>query len=66
MKAQDIKALSLEELKEKLAELKSNMAKTKLNHAISTIENPLSIRGNRRDIARVSTELTKRKNAEKK
>ena len=66
MKAQEIKDSSIEELNQKLAELKGNLAKTKLNHAISAIENPLSIRASRRDIARISTELSKRKNAEKK
>jgi ribosomal protein L29 len=37
-----------------------------LNHAISPVENPAVIRANRRNIARLLTEVNNRKKASKK
>jgi large subunit ribosomal protein L29 len=48
-----------------MKEEKANFVKLKLNHAISPIENPIKIRDNRKVIARLSTELTKRIKATK-
>ena len=60
MKKEDIKELTTEELKARLAEEKSLYAKMKINHAISAIENPMKIRTTRRGIAQINTELAKR------
>jgi large subunit ribosomal protein L29 len=65
MENKDIIALSTVELQSKMKEEKANFVKLKLNHAISPIENPIKIRDNRKVIARLSTELTKRIKATK-
>ena len=67
MKKEDIKELTTEELKARLAEEKVLYGKMKINHTISSIENPMKIRTTRRGIAQIHTELTKRmKNSEAK
>ena len=58
-------ALSTVELQARMKEEKAVFSKLKLNHAISPIENPIKIRDSRKDIARLSTELTKRIKATK-
>ena len=60
MKQSEIKELTTQELEERLVEEKTNLVKMKLAHNISPLENPMSIRATRRDIARVSSELRKR------
>lgn len=60
MKQSEIKELTTQELEERLVEEKANLVKMKLAHNISPLENPLSIRATRRDIARVSSELRRR------
>ena len=62
MKKQEVKELSIEELKEKLAEYKKQHADLKIAHAVTPLENPLLIRKVRRTAARLATELTKREN----
>ncbi len=64
MKNSEIKGLSIDELKAKLAEEKENLAKLKFAHAISSIENPRRIAGVRKNIARLSTALTSETNAQ--
>ena len=61
MKASEIKELTTQELEEKLVEEKANLAKQRLTHTVSQLENPLNIRHTRRDVARISTELRRRK-----
>lgn len=63
MKKEDIKELTNEELKLRLAEEKALYVKMKMNHAISPIENPMKIRIVRRGIALINTELTNRQKA---
>ena len=60
MKQSEIKDLSAAELQEKLSQTKKTYSDLKMAHAISPIENPLQIRGVRRTVARLTTELTKR------
>lgn len=60
MKQSEIKNLSAAELQEKLGQAKKTYADLKMAHAISPIENPLQIRGARKAVARLATELTKR------
>jgi large subunit ribosomal protein L29 len=60
MKQSEIKDLSAAELQEKLGQTKKMYADLKMAHAISPIENPLQIRGIRKSVARLVTELTKR------
>jgi large subunit ribosomal protein L29 len=56
----DLKGLSEQELKEKISEEQLRLKKITFSHAITPIENPMSIRGLRRQIAQLKTELRKR------
>lgn len=58
MNKAEIKNLSVEDLKVKLAEARATYSKLKLAHKISPIENPIQIRDLRKNIARLETELT--------
>jgi large subunit ribosomal protein L29 len=60
MKQSEIKELSLTDLNEKLGALQKNYTDLKMAHAITPLENPLQLRGLRRTVARIATELTKR------
>ncbi|MEN1785731.1 MAG: 50S ribosomal protein L29 [Bacteroidota bacterium] len=60
MKQAEIKALSVEELQQKLAELRKEHADLKMAHAVTPLENPMQIRKVRRTVARLATELTKK------
>ena len=62
MKQVDIKDLSVDDLTEKLQEQKDTLSKMKLSHSVSPIENPMQIKQVRRTVARLNTELRKRKN----
>ncbi len=62
MKQSEIKELSVEELREKVADYKKQHADLKMAHAVTPLENPLQIRNTRRTLARLATELTKREN----
>jgi len=66
MATNEITGLSDQDLEIKIREEKAAMNKTLLNHAISPVENPSKIRVSRRNIARMITELNKRRNADKK
>ena len=57
MKYEEIKALSLGELKDRMATEKENLQKLKFAHAISPIENPMRIRETKKLVARLATEL---------
>ncbi len=57
MKNSEIKALTLEELNEKINTEVSSLQKLNFAQAISPIENPMKIRQSRRLIARLKTEL---------
>lgn len=61
IKQDDIKELSTGELKSRLAEEKALLIKLRMSHAVSPVENPIKIRSVRKGIARMETELTKRK-----
>ena len=63
MKNSEILELSTEELVARVNEERANLTKLKFAHAVSTIENPTRITKVRKDIARLNTELIKRKAA---
>jgi large subunit ribosomal protein L29 len=65
MANKEIKGLSDQELMDRISEEKAALNKMMLNHAISPVEHPSKIRENRRNIARMITEATKRKKASK-
>ncbi len=60
MKQSEIKELSVEELKEKLADYKKQHEDLKMAHSVTPLENPMQIKSTRRTVARLATELTKR------
>ncbi|HRK52465.1 MAG TPA: 50S ribosomal protein L29 [Cyclobacteriaceae bacterium] len=57
MKNAEIKAYTVDELKEKIGSEKEALRKLKFAHQISSIENPLKIQETRRLVARLKTEL---------
>lgn len=57
MKASELKELSLEELKHKLADLIQELFNLRFQHATDQLENPMRLRQTRCDIARVKTVL---------
>jgi len=61
MKNSEILELSTEELVARVSEERNNLTKLKFAHTVSAIENPIRITRVRKDIARLNTELTKRK-----
>lgn len=52
-----IHGMNEQDLKARLEEDKQRLKKLEFAHAISPLENPMTIRGLRRDIARLKTEL---------
>lgn len=62
MKANEFHSLSDAELSKKLKDLKSELFNLRFRHASNQLENPLSIRVCKRDIARVNTEIRARQN----
>jgi large subunit ribosomal protein L29 len=62
MKAADLRNMSVSDLLEKVSEEKAQMAKMKFGHTIAGTENPMLLRAKRREIARMQTVLTEKKN----
>ncbi len=60
MKQSEVKELSLAALQEELGKAKKAYSDLKMAHTISPLENPIQLRGLRRTVARIATELTKR------
>ena len=60
MKQSEVKELSLAALQEELVKAKKAYSDLKMAHTISPLENPIQLRGLRRTVARIATELTKR------
>lgn len=58
-----ISDLSVTDLKARIQEDKLRLKKLEFAHAISPLENPMSIRGLRREIARLTTILKKKEMA---
>jgi len=63
VKAQEIRAMSSEELEKKLKELKSELFNLRFQHAINQLDNPHRIGDVKKDIARVMTVLREKKEA---
>jgi large subunit ribosomal protein L29 len=55
-----IHGMNEQDLSARLEEDRQRLKKLEFAHAISPLENPMTIRGLRRDIARLKTELKKR------
>jgi large subunit ribosomal protein L29 len=61
MKNSELIELTDKELNERLDNEKDYLLRLKLNHAISPLDNPMKIKESRRNIARIRTEVSKRK-----
>jgi len=61
MKYADIKSLSNKELVERYKEEKKRLMKMKFQNAVSQIEHPHKMKGARKDVARMLTELNARR-----
>ncbi|MCF3109029.1 50S ribosomal protein L29 [Niabella sp. CC-SYL272] len=59
-----IKGLNAEDLKVQLEQSKQRLKKLEFAHAISPLENPMSIRALRKDIARIETFLKQSQGSE--
>ena len=57
---ESIKGLSAEDLKVQLEQSKQRLKKLEFAHAITPLENPMSIRSLRQDIARIQTLITQK------
>lgn len=60
MKNSEIRELSTPELLEKIGEENVVLTRMKINHTISPLDNPVQLREQRRTIARLLTEKTRR------
>ena len=65
MKAQILTDMPDNELEELLVSEREKLIKMKMSHAVSPLENPMQIKYSRKAIARVMTELSKRRNTSK-
>ncbi len=65
MKNSELTELTTEEIVARISEESANLTKLKFAHTVSAIENPSRINKVRKDVARLNTELTKRKAAAK-
>jgi large subunit ribosomal protein L29 len=63
MKMDEIKQLSVEELKKRLTDEEENLANLRFQLATSQLESPIKVRTVRRDIARIKTLLRERETA---
>ncbi len=55
MKAKELQNMTEQELATKLAELKEELFNLRFRHATGQLENPVSLRNCKKDIARVQT-----------
>ena len=65
MKAQVLIEMPDNELNDLLVTERERLVKMKMSHAVSPMENPLQIKFTRKTIARVMTEISKRRNTSK-
>ncbi len=61
MKSSELLDLPEKELIEKLDNEKDYLVRLRLNHAISPLDNPLKIKDTRRNIAKILTEMNRRR-----
>lgn len=55
MKSSEIRAMKTEDAEKKLLEIKKELFGLRMQHATGQVENPLQMRGLKRDIARINT-----------
>ena len=64
MKAKEIRENTLPELNEQLAKLKDELFHLRFQHAINQLDNPMSIKAVKKDIARVQTMIREKELAD--
>lgn len=62
MKAKDIRSMTIDEIDGKIAELKDKLFKQKIQKSLGQADNPFKLKQTRKDIARLSTILTEKRN----
>jgi len=65
MKTSEINEMAISEIIEKIETERAELMRLELNHSISPLENPLQIRGLRKNIARLQTILRQKQLTEK-
>ncbi len=58
MKYEEMKSLTVEDLRSKRREIKEELFELKMKNSLGQLTNPLGIRMKRRDIAKIGTALT--------
>lgn len=66
MKNKEVIELTTKEIIERVGDEKIKLTKLRLNHAVSPLDNPNILKEIRKTIARLNTELVKRKASENK
>jgi large subunit ribosomal protein L29 len=66
MKAVELKAMSVEELKKRLVDEQQNLAHLRFQLSTSQLESPIKVRTVRRDIARLKTTLREKERSGQK
>jgi len=61
MKTKDIRSMTQEELEQKLTESQDKLFKQKLQKSLGQADNPYKLRETRRDIARIMTILSEKR-----
>ena len=62
---EDVRQYVTADLVAKITSEKADLKKLQFNHAVTTLDNPQVIRAKRRDIARLITEMNRRKRENK-
>jgi large subunit ribosomal protein L29 len=62
---EDISQYVTDDLVSKIKSERTELSRLEFNHAVTTLDNPASIRDKRRNVARLLTELNKRKSENK-
>ena len=62
MKATEVRAMSVEQLNEKLDSLKKDLFMLRMQHATNQLDNPMQIAATKKDIARVKTIIREKTN----
>ncbi len=60
----ELQEFSVEELNNELAEIEAQYQKIRFDHVVKGLDNPMTLREVRRDIARLKTEIRRREVAE--
>jgi large subunit ribosomal protein L29 len=66
MKNSEIRELTTKEIVERIDAENDKLTRMKLNHAVSPLDNPITLKEVRRNIARLYTEVRKRELTENK